>query len=113
MTDPNTDPHADTALVDRIKAQAAEYGAYVAADDIMVGGALAYRAGDPVPVSNVERHKYLEAGMVVKTGTKAADAVSATRTPAPDADPPTPVDDPDAAGRDAAQAKLASIRKAR
>lgn len=34
--------------------QAAEYGKYRANQNIYVGGALAYLAGHPVPVSNVE-----------------------------------------------------------
>ena len=45
-------------------AQAAEYAAYVATETILVDGARAYNAGDPVPASNVERHDYLTLGVV-------------------------------------------------
>ena len=37
------------------KAQEAEYGTYRAASPIFIGGARAFNAGDPVPVSHVER----------------------------------------------------------
>ena len=36
-------------------ARAVEYGSYIATDNIWVGNALAFRSGDPVPVSHVER----------------------------------------------------------
>lgn len=36
-------------------AQEAEYGTYVAKEQIKIGGALAFNAGDPVPVSHVKR----------------------------------------------------------
>jgi hypothetical protein len=39
---------------DRREAQRKEYGRYVAAESISIDGALAFRAGDPVPVSHVE-----------------------------------------------------------
>lgn len=38
--------------------QGVEYGTFAAAEQIGVGGRIAYREGDPVPVSNVERHGY-------------------------------------------------------
>jgi hypothetical protein len=66
MTDPFL---ADQQLQDRIAAQAKEYGTYVATADIYVGNALAYRAGDPVPVGNVERHGYDKDGLVAKVAT--------------------------------------------
>jgi hypothetical protein len=47
------------------QAQLAEYQQYVAATDIYAGQALAYREGDPVPKSNVERHGYDKMGLVV------------------------------------------------
>lgn len=47
-------------------AQAAEYGQWIASEDIYVGVALAYRKGDPVPASNVTLHRYDEAGLVEK-----------------------------------------------
>lgn len=49
-----------------IAAQVLEYGQFVAAEDISVGYALAYRKGDPVPASNVALHKYDELGLVEK-----------------------------------------------
>jgi hypothetical protein len=58
-------------LQDQIAAQRKEYGQYVAAHQIFVGTALAYNPGDAVPISNAERLGYVEAGAVVKVGTKA------------------------------------------
>jgi len=54
-------PPAATAY---LAAQAAEYGTYVATRTIYYEGVRAYNEGDPVPVSNVERHGYLEQGLV-------------------------------------------------
>jgi hypothetical protein len=48
------------------KAQAEEYGTFVAKGPIYHDGALAYTEGHPVPKSNVERHKYEEQGLVSK-----------------------------------------------
>jgi hypothetical protein len=47
-----------------LAAQRVEYGTWVAAEDIYAGAALAYAAGQPVPVSNVEQHGYAELGLV-------------------------------------------------
>jgi hypothetical protein len=58
-------------LADQIELQRKEYGQYVAAQQIFVGTALAYNAGDAVPISNAERLGYVEDGAVVKVGTKA------------------------------------------
>ena len=66
MTDPFT---ADQELQDQIALVAKEYGTYVATADIYVGNALAYRAGDPVPIGNVERHGYDKDGLVAKVAT--------------------------------------------
>jgi hypothetical protein len=77
MTDPFL---ADQELQDHIAAQSREYGTYVATADIMVGSACAYRAGDPVPVSNVEKHGYDKAGLVAKTSTKAGKAATGEGT---------------------------------
>jgi hypothetical protein len=74
MTQPT--PAPDAAARDLMAAQAEEYGTYVATQDIHVGLALAYRAGDPVPVSNVKIHGYDKIGWVAKTGTKAAAAAT-------------------------------------
>ena len=57
-------------LADHIAAQRKEYGLYVANQQIHVGTALAYNPGDAVPISNAERLGYVEAGVVVKVGTK-------------------------------------------
>lgn len=93
----------DPELADRLKAQAAEYGTWRAKGPIYVGTALAYRAGEPVPVSNVERHRYADMGLVVKVGTKAErDAFPGEFT---DDDPTAPADDAAAA---AASAEAAS-----
>lgn len=71
MTQP-TPTAPDAAARDLMAAQAKEYSTYVATQDIYIGTALAYRAGDPVPVSNVERHGYDKNNQVAKIGTKAA-----------------------------------------
>lgn len=57
-----------------------EYGAYVALQPIDHDGVRAYNTGDPVPVSNVELHGYLEAGKVAKVGTKKAVEASPAST---------------------------------
>lgn len=77
MTQPS--PAPDAAARDLIAAQSKEYGTYVATQDIYVGVALAYRAGDPVPVSNVEAHGYDKNGLVAKSGTKAAAEVTGAK----------------------------------
>lgn len=64
-------------------AQESEYGTYVAVRDINHGGARAYSAGSPVPVSNVKRHDYEAQGLVAKTSSKAAQ--DAARTASTDA----------------------------
>jgi hypothetical protein len=58
-------------LSDFIARQREEYGKYVAVKQIFAGNALAYNPGDAVPVENCERLGYVEAGLVVKVGTKA------------------------------------------
>lgn len=40
---------------DARQAREIEYGTYVAAESITVGGALAFNPGDPVPVSTVKK----------------------------------------------------------
>lgn len=49
-----------------LASQAAEYGQWVAIQPIRHGTALAYLPGDPVPASNVARHKYDETDLVEK-----------------------------------------------
>lgn len=56
------------------KAQAAEWGTYVAVEAIDINGARAFNAGDPVPVSHVTGGVVAESS-VAKTTTKAAAAV--------------------------------------
>jgi hypothetical protein len=73
MTDPFA---ADQELQDYIAAQTKEYSTWVATQDIHVGNALAYRTGDPVPISNVEKHGYDKQGVVAKTSSKAGKAAT-------------------------------------
>jgi hypothetical protein len=47
-----------------MKEQEIEFGTYVAVQDIPYHGVVAYREGDPVPVSNVKKYKYDEDGYV-------------------------------------------------
>lgn len=73
MTDPKTpatpfaSPEETAAFVEE---QVKEYGTYVAISPITFNGIPAYNVGDPVPVSNVERHGYLKDGLVAKTDSK-------------------------------------------
>lgn len=76
MTQPTV---PDAAARDFIATQTKEYSTYIATQDIYVGVALAYKTGDPVPVSNVEAHGYDKNGMVAKAGTKAAEQVTGTK----------------------------------
>jgi hypothetical protein len=55
--------------------QAKEYGKYVAKERIVIDGALAFNAGDPVPVSHVERDNApVSRDQVVGANTQAAKA---------------------------------------
>jgi hypothetical protein len=56
-------------------AQVAEYGTYVATEPIYIDGARAFNAGDPVPVSHVER-KVVAESQVAKRTTKAGKAAT-------------------------------------
>lgn len=67
----NAAADAPATAEDAWAANVKEYGQYVAAEPIHFGSALGYNVGDAVPADNVARHKYLEAGKVVKVGTKA------------------------------------------
>jgi hypothetical protein len=53
-------------------AQEEEWGTYMAIEPISYNGVPAYNVGDPVPVSNVKRHKYDEQGLVAKGDSAAA-----------------------------------------
>lgn len=55
---------AKKAFESRAEAEAAEYGTFRAKQDIPFDGVIAYRKGQAVPVSNVEKFKYDEMGLV-------------------------------------------------
>lgn len=57
-------------LDDYDKAVAAEWNVWTATTDIPFGNALAYRAGDPVPASNVAAYGYDKQGLVEKSTTE-------------------------------------------
>jgi hypothetical protein len=57
-TDPKIAETLTETVAEDLEAQRTEYGTYVANRPIDVDGARAYNVGDPVPVSNVERHGY-------------------------------------------------------
>lgn len=71
MTEP--DPFAEARALR--EQQVKEYGTYVAVAPVFVDGVRAFNAGDPVPVSHVERG-VVDAASVAKVGTKAAAAVT-------------------------------------
>lgn len=60
--------------------QVKEYGTYVAAQAIFIEGARAFNAGDPVPVSHVERG-VVAADEVKKVSTKAGQALASGSAP--------------------------------
>ena len=64
-------------------AQAVEYGAWVATEQIYVGGALAYNVGDAVPTSNVKAYGYDKLNVAVKSTSKAAAAATAQAASGP------------------------------
>lgn len=55
---------------------AAEWGQFIAVAPIYFDGVLAVAPGAPVPADNVKKYGYLEQGLVAKTNTKAAKAVT-------------------------------------
>lgn len=60
-----------SATADEHKAAVeAEYGTYVATEPIFIGGARAFNAGDPVPVSHVD-NGVVSASVVAKVTTRA------------------------------------------
>lgn len=65
-------PETDPDVIARRRETAREYGQWVATQDIPWGSVVAYRAGDPVPASNVELHGYDKAGLVERVA-EAAD----------------------------------------
>ena len=68
-------------------AQEAEYATYVATEPILVDGARAYNPGDAVPASNVEKHGYVQLGVVRKADDPAPDLTAPQPPPAPQGDP--------------------------
>jgi hypothetical protein len=71
--------NADTQSVEDFrKALQDEYGTFVAIEAIDHDGARAYNPGDPVPVSNVQLHKYDDQGLVARRTTKAAKQATST-----------------------------------
>lgn len=65
---------AEQTVEEYRKAQEAEYGTWVALTAIDINGARAFNAGDPVPVSHVERN-IVPSESVARVTTKAAAAV--------------------------------------
>lgn len=61
------------------EALGAEYGVYVAVGPIDINGARAFNAGDPVPVSHVERGVVLDE-QVSKVSTKSGRAAAGLTT---------------------------------
>lgn len=55
--------------------QEQEYGTYIAAMNIKLDGSLAYRKGDPIPVSNVKKYGYEDNGLAVKVANQAGQKV--------------------------------------
>lgn len=77
---PPTAPVVTTvAAEDRRAEQIKEWDTFVATAPIDFDLVRAYNVGDPVPASNVERHGYLEAGLVARVGTIAAEQAQASR----------------------------------
>lgn len=64
------------------KAQEAEYSAYVATEQIFIGGALAFNVGDPVPKSHVDRG-VVDKEQVAKPSTKAGQEAQADSPTSP------------------------------
>jgi hypothetical protein len=69
-------PDSPTTAAEFREEQAKEYGVYVANQAIFIDGARAFNAGDPVPVSHVERG-VVSVDEVVKSSTKAGQALVA------------------------------------
>jgi hypothetical protein len=65
---------AKKAYEKRAEEELAEYGTFVATADISFNGAPAYRVGHPVPVSNVEKYRYDEQGLVRRVHESNSDA---------------------------------------
>ncbi|MEI4273924.1 hypothetical protein TEK04_19560 [Klenkia sp. LSe6-5] len=71
---------SEPSTVDELrKAQVAEYGTYVALGPIDINGTRAFNAGDPVPVSHVERG-VVGTDQVAKTSSKAGQAIAVAGT---------------------------------
>jgi len=82
MADEPFDPYAENpALAEYKAAQEKEWGEYVLAEDYYVGGVLAARRGDAIPVDNVKRHKLEEEGLAVKRNSKEGRAITGEPEP--------------------------------
>jgi hypothetical protein len=68
-------PDAPSTAEDYEKALAAEWGTYVATQEININGVRAFNEGDPVPVSHVTSG-IVESGVVAKTTTAAGRAAA-------------------------------------
>lgn len=78
MADQPTTPTASPEDVAKLAAeQEKEYGTYVAVQPISFNGVPAYNVGESVPVSNVQKYKYDEQGVVAKITSKSAQDVVA------------------------------------
>lgn len=64
---PDAADAAPESAAELASAQELEYGTYVAREAIFINGARAFNAGDPVPVSHVER-KVVHPDQVEKKG---------------------------------------------
>lgn len=62
------------AFESRAEAEMAEYSTFRAVTDIPHGSVVAYRKGQAVPVSNVEKYGYDKQGLVEKVGQEPAPA---------------------------------------
>lgn len=80
----------------RAREEAAEYSTYRAVANIFFEGALAYRPGHAVPVSNVRLHGYDRDGLVERVdGQPISPLPPALPTPAPESpEPVTQIDAP-------------------
>lgn len=74
-------PDAPTTAAQYAEALGAEWGTYVAAGPIDINGVRAFNAGDPVPVSHVERGVVRD-DQVSKVSTKSGRAAAGITTDA-------------------------------
>jgi len=77
--------YAEAAV--RRSQQLVEYGTYIATRTIQIGNAVAFNAGDPVPVGHVEKFGWLETGDVALRDTP-IEGVDAQAVPSDSDGPP-------------------------